>query len=142
MIENTCLVTSLHLVQARMVKTCPKKVNKSKVFFLYIKQNVKKFYTYIKKASFQPINYLLLIYSSMRSLVICKYRDSNKFGNHWKICILSARMVQSVELVWTVLQHISFFPFYPLHPPANIVIIKGQNGTGHSQHIVYTHVLY
>ena len=27
-IESTCLVISLHLVQARMVKTCPKKVNK------------------------------------------------------------------------------------------------------------------
>ena len=42
MIESTCLVTSLHLDQARMVKT--------------------------------PINYLLLIYCSIRSLVICKYR--------------------------------------------------------------------
>ena len=31
-IESTCLVTSLHLVQVRMVKTCPKKVNK-KIFF-------------------------------------------------------------------------------------------------------------
>ena len=28
-IESTCLVTSLPLVQARMVKTCPKKVNKN-----------------------------------------------------------------------------------------------------------------
>ena len=32
-LESTCLVTSLHLVQARMVKTCPKKVNKKKYFF-------------------------------------------------------------------------------------------------------------
>ena len=35
MIESTCLVTSLHLVQARMVKTCPKKVNKKKYFFVH-----------------------------------------------------------------------------------------------------------
>ena len=44
---------------------------------------------------------MLLIYSSIRSLVICKYRDSNMFGNHFRI--LNARMVQSVESVWTVL---------------------------------------
>jgi len=44
--------TSLHLALARMVKTCPKKVNQEKYIFLYIKQgsithsfNVKKFYT-------------------------------------------------------------------------------------------------
>ena len=44
-IESTCLVTSLHLVQARMVKTCPKKVNKKNIC-LYITHsfNVKKFY--------------------------------------------------------------------------------------------------
>ena len=34
-IESTCLVTSLHLVQARMVKTCPKKVNKKKYIFVH-----------------------------------------------------------------------------------------------------------
>ena len=36
MIERTiCLVTSLHLVHAKMVKTCPKKIQE---FFLYIQQ--------------------------------------------------------------------------------------------------------
>ena len=44
---------------------------------------------------------MLLIYSLIRSIVICKYRDSNIFGNHFRI--LNARMVQSVESVWTVL---------------------------------------
>ena len=50
-LESTCFVTSLHLVQAGMVKTCPKKVNKKKYFFVHYKQgsithsfNVKKFY--------------------------------------------------------------------------------------------------
>ena len=33
-IESTCFVTSLHLVQARVVKTCPKKVKK-KIFFVH-----------------------------------------------------------------------------------------------------------
>ena len=37
----------------------------------------------------------------MSSLVIYKYRDSNKFGNPF--LILNARMVQSVESVWTAL---------------------------------------
>ena len=32
------------------------------------------------------------MYSSIRSLVICKYRDSNMFGNHFGM--LNARMVQ------------------------------------------------
>ena len=31
-LDGQCLVKSLHLVQARMVKTCPKKVNKKKYF--------------------------------------------------------------------------------------------------------------
>ena len=31
--KSTCLVTSLHLVQARMFKTFPKKVIKKKYFF-------------------------------------------------------------------------------------------------------------
>ena len=43
---------------------------------------------------------MLLIYCSIWSLVMCKYRDSNMFGNHFRI--LNARMVQSVESVWTV----------------------------------------
>ena len=34
-LESTCLVTSLHLVPARMVKTYPKKVNKKKYFFVH-----------------------------------------------------------------------------------------------------------
>ena len=34
-IESTCLVTSLHLVQARMVKICPKKVNKKKYILVH-----------------------------------------------------------------------------------------------------------
>ena len=29
------MMTSLHLVQARMVKTCPKKVNKKKYFIVH-----------------------------------------------------------------------------------------------------------
>ena len=53
-----------------------------------------------------PIDYLLLIYDSIRSLdSICKYRDSNMFGNHFRI--LNARMVQSVESVWTVLKFLA-----------------------------------
>ena len=44
---------------------------------------------------------MLLIYTLIRLLVICKYRDSNMLGNHFRI--LNARMVQSVESVWTVL---------------------------------------
>ena len=43
----------------------------------------------------------------MRSLVICKYRDSNMFGNHFHI--LNSRMVQSVESVWTVLDYVFLF---------------------------------
>ena len=45
---------------------------------------------------------MLFICSSLRSLVICKYRNSNMFGNHFRI--LNAGMVQSVESVWTVLK--------------------------------------
>jgi len=48
---------------------------------------------------------LLLIHSSTTLLIICKYRDSNMFGNHFRI--LNARMVQSVESVWTVLYYVS-----------------------------------
>ena len=40
---------------------------------------------------------MLLIYSSIRSLIICKLKDSTMFGNHFRI--LNARMVQSVESV-------------------------------------------
>ena len=43
----------------------------------------------------------ICICSSIRSLVINKYRESNMFGNHFRI--INARMVQSVESVWTVL---------------------------------------
>ena len=43
---------------------------------------------------------MLLRYSSIRSLVICKYRDSNIVRNHFHI--LNAR-IQSVESVLTVL---------------------------------------
>ena len=60
-------------------------------------------YTGQKDISYKklPNNLLIIcylyVYSSIRSIVVCKYRDSNMFGNH----ILNARMVQSVE--WTVL---------------------------------------
>ena len=37
-IKSTCLVASLHLVQARMVKTYRKKGQQEKNIFLYIKQ--------------------------------------------------------------------------------------------------------
>ena len=36
-LESTCLGTSLHLVHAKMVKTCQKKVNKKNIFF-YIQE--------------------------------------------------------------------------------------------------------
>ena len=42
----------------------------------------------------------LYMYSSIRSLIISKYRDSNEFMNHFRI--LSVRMVPSAELAWTV----------------------------------------
>ena len=35
MLEGTCLVISLHLVQARMVKTCPKNGQQEKIFFVH-----------------------------------------------------------------------------------------------------------
>ena len=47
-LQRTCLVTSVHLVQARMFKICPKKVNKKKYFFCTLNKGnsfyVKKFY--------------------------------------------------------------------------------------------------
>ena len=45
-LESTYLVTSLRLVQVRMVKTCPKKVNK---ILLYIKQGSITHLLYVKK---------------------------------------------------------------------------------------------
>ena len=47
------------------------------------------------------MNHLLLNYSSIRSLNICKHRDLNEFGNHFRMS--SARMVHSAESLWTVL---------------------------------------
>ena len=58
--------------------------------------------SYKKLANNLLIICYLYICSSLRSLVICKYRDSNMFGNHFRI--LNARMVQSVESVLTVLK--------------------------------------
>ena len=71
--------------------------------------NLKRLFKYnrILNISYKKLPYYLLIIcylyicSSIRSLVICKFRDSNMFGNHFRI--LNARMVQSVESVWTVL---------------------------------------
>ena len=48
---------------------------------------------------------MLLNCSSIRSLNICKHRDSNEIGNHFHI--FNARMVQSAESAWTVLHEIS-----------------------------------
>ena len=66
--------------------------------------NITEYIIFLKK---KLSHYLLTIcylyvYSSIRSLVKCKYRDSNMFGDHFRI--LTARMVQSVELEWTVLK--------------------------------------
>ena len=63
-----------------------KKGRQEKVFF-YIFKNL-------------PL-YLLLKYSTIMLLNICKQKDSYEFGNHFRI--LSARMVQSAESAWTVL---------------------------------------
>ena len=55
---------------------------------------------------------LLLIYSSIRSLVSCKYRDSNMFGNHFRI--LNARMVQSIiGMDCPVIKHWLLYGRYP-----------------------------
>ena len=56
MLESTCLVTSPQLVQARMVETCPKKVNKKR-YFLYIKQGLITHSLNVKKNYFTfPLN--------------------------------------------------------------------------------------
>ena len=57
--------------------------------------------------SYKKIPYNIFIicylntYSSIRLLSICKHRDSNEFGNYFRI--LSAGMVQSAESAWSVL---------------------------------------
>jgi len=56
---------------------------------------------------------LLLTYSSIRSLIICKYRDSNMSGNHFRF--LNARIVQRVESVWTVLYIVVVDPPFLLY---------------------------
>ena len=71
--------------------------------FLYLKKlkrlNITEYKILLIKSFLKTS--LLLIYGSRRSLVISKYRDSNMFRNHFRI--LNARMVQSVESIWTVL---------------------------------------
>ena len=101
-IKSTCLVTSLHLVQARMVKTYPKKVNKKKYFFIqYTRVN----YPLIlckKNLHFTFPLKICTFFKRIRAwnIYICEYRDSNMLGNHFRM--LNVRMVQSVESVWTV----------------------------------------
>ena len=49
-IESTCLLTSQHLVLARMVKTCPKKGQQEKIFFCTL--NMGQLPIYQRKKSF------------------------------------------------------------------------------------------
>ena len=75
---------------------------------LYNLKKLKRFLNITRNISYKklPYNQLIIcyvynIYNSIRQLVICKYRDSNMLGNHFRI--LNERMVQSVKSVWTVL---------------------------------------
>ena len=96
-----------------------------------------------------PINYLLLIYSSIWLLVICKYRDSNMFGNHFRIlngsecgigmdCPVVVRPLNHSEVYSTILKnsYIAFSTYRDSYPNVHNFVCTWNNNTEISLHVL------